>query len=193
MCADQPGSQVMVEFKFSLNPFSEDSSITFPPFFFEELVEASKRRAARMPLRSAWVDGKGADMATLLAGEQPLFDSDGVEHGVGAASGAPDIGAAAGVATDPGRLSCLQLFKCALCFPRPVFCIAKLRFKAFIFSLKLGLAGFVLRQLGLDQGNVLAKNRRTAVLGYQALQRIEQVIHNAHQLLQERKKVFCND
>ena len=46
MCTDQPGSPVMVEFKFSSNPFSEDSRITFPPLFFEELGEDIKRRAA---------------------------------------------------------------------------------------------------------------------------------------------------
>ena len=61
MCTDQPESQVMVEFKFSLNPFSEDSRITFPNFFFEELGEDIKRRAALIRRAKAAVRPIGSE------------------------------------------------------------------------------------------------------------------------------------
>lgn len=91
MCADQPGSSVMVEFKFAGNPFSEDPSITFPPFFFEQLVEDRKRRSALLRSVKAEIRPR--------SGEQVVKRPDAGADTVGA--GCIDVGAASAIKDRP--------------------------------------------------------------------------------------------
>lgn len=127
-----------------------------------------------------WIDQKCADVAAFLASKGYVSTAKDAEHRIWGASGAPDVGAAAGVAGESGVLTAFQHLKLGLKFPRPIFRLLQLRLHLQVFRLKLLVAGFFLRQLGFDEFHALAQYHRRAMFVDQALKRIEKAVYQTH-------------
>lgn len=123
--------------------------------------------------------------ATVRAAEERLLVAEPAEDGVRPAPGAGEPKRSAVVATQPGVLTPLQRVELLLKFPRAGLCLAQIRLRLRVLRLKVAVLGFLFRQLGLDEPKVLAKDRRTAVLGDQSLQRCEKRIQD-HGVLASR-------
>ena len=116
--------------------------------------------------------GFRAAVGTSVA--DPLFSEDSEQPVVPAAC-TDDVSPPAGVAENPVRIGIFELLKFPFGIARAVFCIVKLRAYVSILRLKIRVLAFAFRQLGLQEGKVLAQDRRRAMFGDQALQRVEKL------------------
>jgi len=129
------------------------------------------------------VDQNSRLSAAVRAPEEGLLAPEVSEDGVRAASASSDPRRSAVVATQSGVLSALQRVELLLKFPRAGLCLEKVRLRLVVLRLKVAVLGFLFRQLSLDEPKVLAKDRRTAVFGDQALELTEKRIQDHGALL----------
>lgn len=126
------------------------------------------------------VDERCRFRAAIAAAKKRFLASEVSEDGVRPAAGALDVHRAAGVATQARVLTLRERVQLCFQFPRAGLCLEKVGLYLLVLRLKLAVLGFVFRQLRLDEPKVLAQYRRTAMLGYQSLQRTEQRIQRDH-------------
>lgn len=115
--------------------------------------------------------------SAVQAPEQCLLVAEHAKDVMGSAAGAGEPQRPAVVATQPRVLSRLQRVELLLKFPRAGICLEYIRLCLCVLRLKVAILGFLVRQFGFDEFKSLAKDRRTAVLGDQALNRAEKRIH----------------
>ena len=129
------------------------------------------------------VDQNSRFPAAVCTAKERFLVAELAEDGVRPAAGAGDAQRPTMVAAQPRVLSGLQRVELLLKFPRAGLCVEQVRLRLCVLRLKVAVLGFLFRQLGLDEPKVLAKDRRTAVLGDQALDRTEKRIQKHGALL----------
>jgi len=151
------------------------------PLFLVAVRLAGMTRAPGANGRAQLVERKldGADVPARGAGEEPFSKAEGAEISGGlSGSSAPKVGAPARSAGMAGVLSVRDRLKLAFHFPQAMFFLEHCRLHCFVLVLETRVLGFAFGKLGLQEPKVLAKHRRRAALGYQAIYRIEQVAKN---------------
>lgn len=125
----------------------------------------------------------GRDVPASVAGKEAFFEPELAERSLrGASACAVDVCAATGLAGMPHVLTRLERLQLVFRFPRASFCIERARLHLFFLLLKIRVLGLVVRKLGLQEFKVLAKYRRRAMLGYQAIQRVEKLAKDVHEI-----------
>lgn len=104
------------------------------------------------------------DAAAGIAGEHRFAQPELAEGGVGSGAGAAQVRAGAVRAQVGSHQSALQALKLLLRLRKPLLVLIQGRLQLRVLRLQIAALAFQRRLLRLDEGRLLAKKRRTAVL-----------------------------